>query len=589
MEKTLHMYQNFKRLLPYLWEDRLLFVSGFICLLLTSFGRLLDPLIVSHIIDVSAKNHSLHDMFLWGGMFSFVVLGNGIFSYFQIIWLSKLGVRVITKIKYNLFNHLLKLPLAYFDKNPVGEIIARVESDSERVKALFSEYSAVILSNVFFFIGMLAILFVKDYRVTTILMLPIVMVITFALMLLRYLIPFYKITRVLNAELTATVAEYVQAMPIVQVFNRQKLVENRLEQQSKGKMKAETRAMFYEYSSQGFFDFLLQTGFVLLVILLVAPKILTHAATLGTLIIFIQYAQRLFWPIIQLAENLNQIQRAFVSLQRIMHITDITTEKELRKGELPVSFEKEIKFDHVWFQYKEDEWVLKDVSFSFRKGEKIALVGSSGSGKTTTIGLLCGFYNIQKGTISVDGVNLDQIDIMQWREKIGLILQDIFLFPGNIIENVRIYNEEISEEQAKEAIRAVYANEFINHLDKKYQTELHERGSNISMGERQLLSFARAIAVNPDIIILDEATASIDAKTESEIQKSLDSLLHNKTAFIVAHRLASVVHCDNIMFFQDGNIIAQGSHNELLDSCPEYQKLVHLQFLQQTQEQVEES
>jgi len=284
--------------------------------------------------------------------------------------------------------------------------------------------------------------------------------------------------------------------------------------------------------------------------------------------------------LIMIAENINFLQRAYVSLQRIFTILEMKTEKEVRddKGLLP-SFQEKIEFKNIWFQYKENEWVLRDVSFDVKKGEKIALVGASGSGKSTTISLLCGFYNINKGDILIDGKKIEDLDLHKWRKKIGLVLQDIYLFPGNILENVRIYNDEINDEQVENAVDSVHAREFISKREDGILTELKERGQNLSSGEKQLISFARAVAAAPEIIIMDEATASVDAKTESKIQESMQEMLKGRTAFIVAHRLVSVLNADKILLFQNGKIIAAGTHSELLEISPEYQKLVELQFL----------
>jgi ABC-type multidrug transport system fused ATPase/permease subunit len=244
-------------------------------------------------------------------------------------------------------------------------------------------------------------------------------------------------------------------------------------------------------------------------------------------------------------------------------------------------FEKEIRFEHVWFAYKDDDWVLKDVSFTIPKGKMIALVGASGSGKTTSVSLLCGFYPVQKGKITVDGIPLTELAFRAWRAKIGLILQDIFLFPGSILENVRVYNDNVSAKLVQEAVSIVQLNDFIESLPMGIDSELSERGQNISQGEKQLISFARALAFNAEIIVMDEATASIDPQTEAKIQRTMHNVFANKTAVVVAHRLTSVLDADEILFFNAGEIAARGTHRELMKSSDDYCKLVKLQLLQQ--------
>jgi len=288
----------------------------------------------------------------------------------------------------------------------------------------------------------------------------------------------------------------------------------------------------------------------------------------------------MIWPLMNISENVIQIQRSFVSLKRILELTELPTEEDEFTGRIIPVFDHEICFEHVWFAYKDEEWILKDVSFSIPKGRKIALVGASGSGKTTTVSLLCGFYPVQKGRITVDGIALTELDFRAWRTKIGLILQDVFLFPGSILENVRVYNDNIPADMVKNAISIVQLDDFIGNLPDGIGSELSERGQNISQGEKQLISFARALAFSPEIIVMDEATASIDPQTEAKIQRTMEKVLSHKTAVVVAHRLTSVLDADEILYFADGKITDRGTHSSLMKSSPEYRKLVELQLLQ---------
>ncbi|MCK9334777.1 MAG: ATP-binding cassette domain-containing protein, partial [Candidatus Cloacimonetes bacterium] len=254
-------------------------------------------------------------------------------------------------------------------------------------------------------------------------------------------------------------------------------------------------------------------------------------------------------------------------------------EDETYTGSMQPSFAREIRFENVSFAYKDEDWILKDVSFTIPKGKKIALVGASGSGKTTTVSLLCGFYHVQKGRILIDGIPIDQLDFRAWRRKIGLILQDIFLFPGSILENIRVYNDNVSEEEVQKAVSVVQLDDFIRVLPEGLNSELAERGQNISQGEKQLISFARALAFNSEIIIMDEATASIDPQTEAKIQRTMKKVFAGKTAVVVAHRLTSVLDADEILYFSGGRILARGKHQELMQLSPEYRKLVELQLV----------
>jgi len=553
---------------------------GLFAMLVTSGLRLLHPLILAQIIDHSIPDKNMPQMYRYGLYFVVVVLMSGFLSYLQIVLLSRLGIKIITKFKGDVFRHLLKLPIPWFNKQPVGELIARVESDSERVKALFSDLSITIIGNVLFFVGVFTVLFIRQWQVTIYIMPAVVVCIVGYGLLIRYLYKFYRQIRERYANITAKITDYVQGMQIIQALNQQQRVIKDVETASAEKKDLEIRTSLLEYGSQSVFLFITNVLFVVIIILISAPKIIVGVMTIGTLIVFIQYIYQMIWPLMNISENVIQIQRSFVSLKRILELTELPTEEDEFTGRIIPVFDHEICFEHVWFAYKDEEWILKDVSFSIPKGRKIALVGASGSGKTTTVSLLCGFYPVQKGRITVDGIALTELDFRAWRTKIGLILQDVFLFPGSILENVRVYNDNIPADMVKNAISIVQLDDFIGNLPDGIGSELSERGQNISQGEKQLISFARALAFSPEIIVMDEATASIDPQTEAKIQRTMEKVLSHKTAVVVAHRLTSVLDADEILYFADGKITDRGTHSSLMKSSPEYRKLVELQLLQ---------
>ena len=568
-----------KLLFPFVKKDLGLLIFGLFAMLVTSGLRLLNPLILAQIIDHSIPDKNMAQMFQYGAYFVIVVLLSGLLSYLQILLLSRLGIKIITKFKGNVFSHLLKLPVSWFNKQPVGELIARVESDSERVKVLFSDLSITIIGNVLFFIGGFVILFILQWQITIYILPAIILCGIGYWFLFKYLNKFFRLIRERYAIITAKITDYVQGIQMIQALNQEKKALQDVEKASLAKKKVEVHTQVIEYGSQSIFSFMVNVVFIIIVILVSAPKIIAGTLTVGILIVFIQYIYQLVWPLMQISENVMQIQRSFASLKRILELTELPTEDDTYTGtKIPV-FEQEIKFENVWFAYKEDEWVLKDISFTIPKGKKIALVGPSGSGKTTTVSLLCGFYPVEKGRILIDGVPLSEMDFREWRKKIGLILQDVYLFPGSILENVRVYNDQISEDKVQKAISIVQLDDFIKKLPEGINAELAERGQNVSQGEKQLISFARALAFEAEIIIMDEATASIDPQTEAKIQRSMENLLSGKTALVVAHRLTSVLDADEILYFSDGRITARGKHNELLQTSPEYQKLVELQML----------
>jgi ATP-binding cassette subfamily B protein len=629
MKPEMSLPQGIKQLFQMIMTQKSLFFTSLILMCLTTICKLLDPLVVAHIVDHAVPNEDMASMLFWGITFSVIIILSGLLNYFQIISMGKLGLKIITVLKNRVFSHLLFLPVAWFDKTPVGVLISRVESDCERVKELFSSFSVTIIGNILFFVGMVLILMYRDWRITITLFIPLTFVMIISILIIRYLTKYYKRARELNADITGRLTEYIQGVGIIQLFNQQKRALAYINEKSKEKQKIETKAEFIEYVTWGLNDFLIQTVFIVILVLSLSPKILDGQLSIGSLIIFIQYSVKLVWPIIQISENLNQFQRAFVSLRRVFGL--LTEEKELQRldfspssgdsdesesetitsidanvpdstqGVETFSFEDSIEFRDVWFKYaprvyknesddarahhdglggeaEAQEWVLRGVSFCIKKGSKVALVGASGSGKTTCVSLLCRFYNIQKGKIFVDGKDLYHIELAKWRMNIGLILQDIILFPGNLLENIRIYDDDITQEKVMDAIHVAHADKLLDRMDGNLLDEIKERGQNLSMGERQLISFARAMCFDPEIIIMDEATASIDAKTENMIHKSINQVLHGKTALIVAHKLASVVDCDEILLFDNGEIIARGTHDSLLQSSAEYKKLVELQF-----------
>ncbi|HRU48096.1 MAG TPA: ABC transporter ATP-binding protein [Candidatus Syntrophosphaera sp.] len=566
-------------LYPFIKKDIGLLGFGLFAMLCTSALQLVYPLILANIVDKSIPSGNVSQMYRYGAMFIAAVLVSGALTYLQTILLSKLGVKVITKFKAQVFRHLLTLPVEWFNKQAVGELIARVESDAERVKALFSDLSIRIIGNLLFFIGIFLVMFLKEWHVAAYILPGIIVGVIAYYYLIKYLSKFYRQIREKNALVTAKITDYVQGVPIIQSLNLQNKVYNDLRNASDDKYKLETKTTYLEYGAQSFFMFLFEVFFIVMIIRITAPQILAGIVTLGTLIVFIDYTYRMIWPLMSISENVMQIQRSFVSLKRILELNELQSEDEIFTGKRLPTFEHEIRFENVWFAYNNEDWVLKDISFTIPKGKKIALVGPSGSGKTTTVSLLCYFYQAQKGQILVDGVPLSEIDFRAWRRKIGLILQDVFLFPGSILENVRVYNDAISEEKVKEAINVVQLDEFIQEQRLGLDTELAERGQNISQGEKQLISFARALAFDAEIIVMDEATASVDPQTEARIQHSMERVFANKTVVVVAHRLTTILDADEILFFDKGRIIHKGTHQQLLNESSEYRKLVTLQMI----------
>ncbi len=570
--------KNLKRFFSYLAPYWGLFAAGFAAMLAVTAARLAGPLILRELVDKAIPARDLSLMLRYALAYLGLIIVMGALTYFQTMLIVRLGLNVVTRVKDELFSHLLTLPVSYFDKHQVGELMARVENDTEKVKQLFSETGIMLVTNIVYFLGMFAVFFSMDARVTSFIFIPIPFFMAAFLFMFDKLRPLYEKARKKYAEITAVATEFVQGIEILQAFNRTEYAAKKLDAASKDKRDVEIKAGLFEYTFMGGMGFLAGPMFLVLIIRLVTPNIFSGALTVGTLLVFIEYGMRLFEPLFAIGENIRGIQQARVAMSRIFSILDLEPEEALNAaGEKP-SFQKSISFNKVSFSYKEGEPVLDAVSFTVKKGQTVALVGASGSGKTTTVSLLCRFYPYTEGEILVDGRPLQALDLKAWRRMIGLVLQDIYLFPGTILENVRVYDDEVSELDVFGALKTVHAADFVQRLPNDLRTELHERGANLSMGEKQLLSFARAVAFDADIIIMDEATASVDVATERKIQESMGELLKGRTAIIVAHRLSSILKADKILFFKDGRIVAQGSHEELLSSLPDYGELVRLQF-----------
>jgi ATP-binding cassette subfamily B protein len=565
-----------KKLSKHVADFRGLFALGLAAMIAVTAGQLAGPLILKSIIDDSIPKGDVGGMFLRALAYLVIVLAMGALGWFASVTIARLGLEVVTRIKKELFAHFLRLPVAYFDAHPVGELMSRTESDTEKIKELFSRTAITLATDFLLFAGMLAVCFFLDPRVTIWIALAAPVVLVLVILFFDKLRVFYDRHRVLYAKILANVTEFVQGIEILRAFGRIPWAEKRLGENSKARRDNDIKSSILEYSAMGGVGFAIGPLFMCAVVLAIAPGIIEGRFTIGTLLVFLEYGRRIFDPLMSIAENIRAIQQARVSLKRIFGILELPVEEG--RDRAPARFDRSIEFRHVWFAYKDEDWVLEDVSFTIPKGSTVALVGPSGSGKTTTVGLLSRFYRPTKGEILVDGRPLEELDLEGWRRLLGLVLQDVFLFPGSVLENVRIYDEDISRGRVGDALASVQAGDFVEKLPEGLDAELKERGSNISSGEKQLVAFARAVAFDPEIIVLDEATASIDVVTERRIREGMAGLIAGRTAVIVAHRLSSVLRADEILFFRDGRIAARGRHEELARAFPEYAELVRLQF-----------
>jgi ATP-binding cassette subfamily B protein len=543
-----------------------------------SLGRVAQPLILRDIVDKAVPAGDAALLLRYALEYLAVIVAVGALTYFGNILISKLGLSIVTRIKEDLFGHLLTLPVAYFDAHPVGELMSRIENDTEKVRDFFSSLGVTLIVNVLMMAGMFAVTYALAPALALVMLAVVSVFLALFLVFFNKLLKLYDRSRNLYAKVLAKVTEFVQGMEILRAFGRTRWAIDSLDGAAREQQRVNVKISLFEITALSALDSLAVPFFIVALILLYAPRVLSGGMTLGTLLLFFEYGASLLRPVSELAECIRRMQQARVSLNRIVSIMSLPEEPG-RDAELAASFEREIRFDHVWFAYRGEEWVLKDVSFVIPKGSLSAAVGSSGSGKSTMVGLVCGFYRPQKGAIYVDGVPLDRITLSGWRRKTGLVLQDVYLFPGSVLENVRVYDDAIAEARVRDAIGSVHASAMVEALPDGIQANLWERGGNLSAGEKQLLSFARALAADPELVILDEATSSIDMDTEEKIRKSLDALLKGRTSLIVAHRLSSIMGADQILYFCEGRIAARGTHAELFESCRDYRLLVEQQFL----------
>ena len=571
------------RLAGYLSAHRGRLAAGLVAMLAATACNLGGPLLLRAIIDRSIPAGDLRGMLALAAAYLCLVAASGALTYLELLAITRLGLGLVTELKGELFARLLSLPVSFFDEHPVGELMARTESDCEKIKELFSSSGIALASSSLLLLGMLGVSFALEPLAAACLGAAIPPLLALVVRFYDRLRPMYDESRRLWAGICASAAEFIQGFEVIRAFGRERWARDSLDAKGRRMRDNDARAGLLEIGAMGMVGFLVGPAFLAALVLLASPRILSGAMSLGTLLVFIDYGARLFDPVMGIAENLRGVQQARVALGRIFGLLELPPEPGSRPaggaGGDPPSFAGSIEFRHVWFAYRGEDWVLEDLSFEMPLGSTTALVGPSGSGKTTAVGLLCRFYRPQRGQILVDGRPLEELDLALWRRMLGLVLQESYLFPGTVLENIRLYDESLDEAQVCRALEAAQAADFVAALPEGLGSVLRERGSNLSAGEKQLLSFARALAFDPRVVVLDEATASVDADTERRIREGMAGLLAGRTALVVAHRLSSVMGADQILYFKEGRILARGRHEELLAASGEYAELVRLQFL----------
>ena len=509
------------------------------------------------------------------------LLLQAIIQYILTYYTQYLGQKVLLDLRTQIFNHIQKLALKFFDKTPIGRLVTRATNDVEALGELFSSGIVMVFSDVFIIIWILVFMFFMDVGLSlvTLSVLPVLIYGTF--LFRRKARESYRDVRLHLARLNSYMQEHVTGMSVVQIFNKQKDELKKFSNINKDYRTANIKSVFY-YAI--FFPSveLLSAIAIGLIIWYGGGEVVQASLTIGVLFAFIQFTEMFFRPIRDLSEKYNIMQTAMASSERIFKLLDDDTLVKNPEKPAKLSIVKgNIEFKNVWFAYNQEDYVLKDISFSINPGETVAIVGHTGAGKTSIINILTRFYDINKGSILLDGINIEKLDKRELRKYVSMVLQDVFLFSGNIESNINLNNNNIDKGTILEATMAVGADKFINKLPKKYDEEVKERGATLSVGQKQLISFARALAYDPQILILDEATSSVDTETEHLIQKAIEKLLVGRTAIVIAHRLSTIQSADKIIVLHKGEIRETGNHQELLAKQGIYYKLYQLQYKDQ--------
>ena len=576
-----------RRLLKYgkpYWKN---FVLVFFVMLFSIVYDLLSPLLVGHIQDTIKDEFELSYLFTLVGIYAGILVVSLICTYLQAMILQRTGQKILSQIRLDVFTHIEKLSHEQLNKIPVGKLVTRVTNDPNTISFLFTNILVTLAKNCMVVVGVLAAMLMLNYALTLMVLCFVPFVILFTVIFRKFSRRVHRSVSNATTAVNTYLSENLSGIKITQIFNREEQKYQEFVEKSNRLSKAKFNRM-YVFGIFRPMVYMLFVSSQMCLFYFGAKGCINDTTFLGqsissaTLISFYMYISRFFNPIQTLAEQFDMLQRSFAGAEKIFTILDMVPQVVDEEDAIELDeIRGEIEFKDVWFAYKPGEWVLKGVSFHVSPKQTVAFVGSTGSGKTTILSLICRNYDIQKGQILIDGIDIRKIKISSLRKHFGQMLQDVFLFAGDIRSNILLREEGISDEEVWNACRYVNADKFINKLEKKLDEPVRERGNNFSAGQRQLLSFARTIIHKPSVMILDEATANIDTETEILIQDSLEKMKNIGTMLIVAHRLSTIQHSDNIILLSQGQIIEQGNHQELLHKKGRYYQLYTLQFNKQ--------
>ena len=576
-------FQVARRLLRYLRPYLRLLVPALLLTFVLNLLGILPPKFTQYAIDWHILPRKLSGLGLLVGLYVGVQLLRLVFSYFQALLLNTVGQYVMFDMRRELYDKLQHQEVAYYDRNPVGRIMTRLTSDVDSLNELFTAGITDLLGDVVMIFAIISVMLWMDVRLTLVTLLTVPMLWVATTWFRIGARKGYDMVRTRIARINAFLQEHFAGAQTVQIFNAETKSVTKFREINADYRKANIDTIFYYAVFFPVVDFIGAVG-IALVIWYGGYRVMQNTPghtvlTLGALVAFIQYSSFLFQPIRDISDKYNVLQAAVVASHRIFKTLDlpiaITSPDQPAKSDRAVG---RIEFENVWFAYKDEDWILKDVSFKVEPGQSIALVGHTGSGKSTITNLLMRFYDVQRGRILLDGVDLREWELQSLRENFAVVLQEIFLFSGTIEGNIRLGRQDITEDRVKWAAQEVSAEPFINRLHGGYLAEVKERGAGLSVGQKQLISFARALAFDPALLILDEATSSIDTETEQLIQQAIERVMRDRTSIVVAHRLSTIQRADQIIVLHHGEIRERGTHQELLAHHGLYWKLYKLQY-----------
>ncbi|MPY88527.1 MAG: ATP-binding cassette domain-containing protein [Luteitalea sp.] len=572
-----------RRLLRYLWPYRRSAVLALVAIIASAVLQLAQPYLTKLAIDHYIETGDLAGVNRIALVFLAVLVVSFALEYLETWTLQMMGQRIMHDLRLEIYRHLQRLGLRFYDRNPVGRLMTRVTTDVDVLNDLFTSGVIAVFGDVFTLLGIMVVLVAMDWRLALLAFCVLPLIVWITEWFRGHARESYRAVRVLIARINAFLQEHLTGMTTVQLFNQEPRTFDRFDGINRRHRDAHIRQIFY----YAVFYPVIEVLGALAAALIVwqgGRWVMEGTVTLGTLVAFLQYARRFFQPISDLAEKFNLLQSAMASSERIFALLDEpATEAQKEVGPRPLFplSAPQIAFEHVWFAYDEDEYVLRDVSFSVAAGERVGIVGATGAGKSTLINLLMRFYDVRRGRILIDGIDAREIALADLRSRFGLVLQDVHLFSGTIASNIRLGRNEISDDAVRRAARAVHADSFIERLPSGYDTPVAERGATLSVGQKQLLSFARALAFDPQVLLLDEATSSIDTETELLIRDALAVLMAGRTTIAIAHRLSTIQDMTKILVVHKGELREAGTHQELLAQRGIYYKLYQLQYKEQ--------